>query len=652
MRTMLGRRVVAMVTVGLLGIGCRPELPPAAPRELPVPDGKRALLGDRPLSPRLASYELRVALDVPSHTVSGRAVLTWRHAGRDPVEEIPLHLYMNAFRGPRTPFMSAMESARSEWRSSGEDGWGGIEVTSIVDRSAGREGGAELRPGARAGEDDTILLVPLGRAVAPGETLVLEMSFTTRLPRIIARTGWVDDFIMVGQWFPKIGVLSVDPDVDSGAQRWHASVFHATSEFFADFGTYDVELTVPDTHVVAATGVLVDARPAAAGTRTLVYRAEDVHDFAWMADPHMKIARGTARTAAGEIELRVYHRPGHEAYAPRHLEAARRTIETWSRLLVPYPWPVMSVIDPPWNAMIGAGGMEYPTLVTAGGAIDLRGVFLAEEVTVHEITHNWFQGIVASNEVEEPFLDEGLTQYMTGIIMDDLFGPERSVLDTFFLRLGYFDTVRLQLDAAELASPAASASYAMAPGEYGPATYYKTAQTLATLEGMVGRERLLAALGLYARRHAFGHPTRADLLAALRDGLGEDFGWFLEPALLGSGAIDVRVGKVVSRRDDAGVWDNRVAVERLGPIPARVDVLVRFDDGSEHVEVWEARAPHHTFVLPKQAGIAEVVLDPHGKLVLERDVRDNRHGDKGGGRLRAAARAGFWVQTLGGLVGL
>src|SRR5262249_4542177 len=189
------------------------------------------------------------------------------------------------------------------------------------------------------------------------------------VPEVFARTGYKGEFHMVAQWFPKIGVRVGPP----GAERWECQPFHINNEFFADFGTYDVALTVPSTHTVAATGVLTNAVDAGGGMRTLTYHAEDVHDFAWMADPYMEVMPGQAKLAEeGTVEVRVYYRPEQRDFARRHLEAATGAIEKFSAMFVPYPWPILSVIDPPVDAASGAGGMEYPTLVTTGAAWPLR----------------------------------------------------------------------------------------------------------------------------------------------------------------------------------------------------------------------------------------------------------------------------------------
>ncbi len=319
------------------------------------------------------------------------------------------------------------------------------------------------------------------------------------------------------------------------------------SEFFADFGNYDVTLTVPDTHVVAATGMLVKARDNADATRTLTYRAEAVHDFAWMADPFMQTISGLARTSTGDVEVRVYFRPEQAEFAERHLAAGIGAIEQFSKMFVPYPWTRMSIIDPPPGAD-GAGGMEYPTLVTTGGdsVFMPEGFYLPEFVTIHEVGHNWFQGLLASNEVDEAWLDEGMNQYADGLVMNALYGEEAGLIDWGGLYASYYAFGQaITRGPGEVPDPIAQRSYQFVDfAAYGTATYYKTASAMRTLEKTVGSERFLAALRAYAEKHAFTHPSEADLVAALESKLGEDLDWLLGPAMHQAGAsADLRVRK-------------------------------------------------------------------------------------------------------------
>ena len=316
-------------------------------------------------------------------------------------------------------------------------------------------------------------------------TIEITFKFTAQLPEVFARTGYKGEFHLVGQWFPKIGVRVGPP----GAERWECQPLHVHTEFFADFGTYDVSLTVPSTYVVAATGVLVAAIEAPGGTRTLTYRAEDVHDFAWMADPYMEVmsgpGEGRGRHGRGP---RLSPARAAATFARRHLAAGIGAIERFSAWFVPYPWPIMSIVDPPVDAMLGAGGMEYPTLVTtAGDTVFARpGLRLPEYVTVHEVGHNWFQGILASNEAIEAWLDEGVNEWADAKVMSELYGAraQRHRLDGLAGRGRRAPARGRDRSVRRCPSPIATAAYAFVDCERvrrrRPTT--TTARALATLE--------------------------------------------------------------------------------------------------------------------------------------------------------------------------
>jgi hypothetical protein len=609
-------------------------------KPLPEPDIIAARHAAEPQSPRIANYRIDAVFDAETMAIDATSELTWRNAGASPVESLPLHLYMNAFKSEDTVFMrESLGQHRRAKANFDRAGW--IDVASIsIDH------GPNLRERATfpAG-DETVLTVPLDRALASGESVTVKMEFHVQLPQVFARTGYKGAFAMVGQWFPKIGVRTGP----AGGERWHCEPFHVQSEFFADFGVYDVSLTVPETYVIAATGVLTGVEDLGNGRRTLRYHAEDVHDFAWMADPYMEVLAGTATTAAGPVEVLVYHRPEQRAFAERHLRAGIGSIEVYSEMLVPYPWTRMTIITPPPNAADGAGGMEYPTLVTTAGdfAFAFDGVLLPETVTIHEVGHNWFQGIVASNEVDEAWLDEGVNEYLNGVVLERIYGtPNQLAWDGWS---GDYYRMRQAL-LHWPATPIATASYAFPTMlEYGSATYSKTALALRTLENLVGRERFLAALGAFARTWAFRHPTGADFFAALEQHLGEDLDWFVTPAFYGAGATDFRVENVACHRERC-----EVLVANRGAVRVPVDIDVRFDDGHIETAHWDGAEPWRELVFERDAEVTAVDIDPDHRIVLDETPWANawrRANDRGPSR-RAGARAQSWTQTLMQVTGL
>ena len=178
-------------------------------------------------------------------------------------------------------------------------------------------------------------------------------TFGAQLGRVFARTGYTGDFFMVGQWFPKLGVW------ENG--DWNAYPFHANAEFYADFGTYDVTITLPAEHITGGTGLPVSRVINDDDTQTIHYHAEDVIDFAWAASPSFREA---TRQVEG-VEILYLYLPEHDWSVERALDAAEAAVSHYSRWYGPYPYARLSIVDVPDDRQ-GAGGMEYPTLVTAG----------------------------------------------------------------------------------------------------------------------------------------------------------------------------------------------------------------------------------------------------------------------------------------------
>jgi hypothetical protein len=660
-----------VLAAGLVVAGCSGDLGAPRVHHAPQPDSVAAVRGG-PRSPRLANYRIDARLDNARHRIQATETLTWTNAGTTPVDVLPFHLYLNAFKNESSLLM---QESRGQLRSAhaSDNGWGWIEVTSM------RVAGAERRAQAHyVGPDETVLELPLETPVAPGQSIEVEITFTSQLPEVFARTGWKGSFTMVGQWFPKIGVRQGLP----GAESWVCAPMHGNSEFFADFGVYDVSLTVPSTLVVAASGILVSATDQPDNMRTLVYRAEDVHDFAWMTDPHMEVISGTAHVEGGDVEVRVYHRPAQRGFARRHLSAGIKAIEHLSSQFVPYPWPIMSIVDPPPDAASGAGGMEYPTLVTTTGdhAVIRPGMRVPEMVTIHELAHNWFQGLMASNEVEEAWMDEGLADWATASVMAAIYGERASAIDWdgWTAELLHIERA-VDGHIADNPSPVATESWRFADFDaYAQATYLKTSFALRTLENMVGRDAFAAAMKAYTRDWAFHHPTGADLFAVLNRELGRDLSWFLQPAFYGTGVAELSVRssdcrakhaargvfgagdtrKTVTSSDapDSKAWECEVVVVNTGTVPVPVDVEMRFADGTRQREVWEDHGTTwwHRFRFERSSELTEVELDPDGKILLTDHVLDDhvRRIPDSRAAMRAGARAGFWAQTLMQVVGL
>jgi hypothetical protein len=508
--------------------------------------------------------------------------------------------------------------------------------------------------------------VLLPRSVEPAETLSVSIDFVSRLPRVSARTGYKGDFFFVAQWFPKIGVLE--------ERGWNCHQFHATSEFFADFGDYDVSIDVPSRYrgKVGATGERVEERNAAGDRVVYRFRQQSVHDFAWTADPSYRVLRDRFREPGiADVELTLLLQPEHGRQASRHFEAVKAALAGYGRVLGPYPYRTLTLVDPPWGAR-GAGGMEYPTLITCGTWLAApRSVQSPESVTIHEFGHQYFYGLLASNEFEEPFLDEGFNTYMTARVLQARYGPNRPVLSVFGYRVPLGLEMHHPVDGNRRYFAVATEDLLAIPAwkfrnreVYGAHVYSKTALMLATLERLIGTARMDRALRLYADRWRFRHPTSADWIRSLNDSTGEDWTWFFQ-RVFSSGTVDYGIEEATTAPSQAprgrfdeekppqnlarpAGYDSLVTVRRLGEVALPVEILLRFEGNRTWRGAWDGEARWKRLRIERGPRLIEATVDPDAKLLLDTDRTNNGLRPEADTRAasRWTARAVFWVQNL------
>jgi len=271
--------------------------------------------------------------------------------------------------------------------------------------------------------------------------------------------------------------------------------------------------------------------------------------------------------------------------------------------------------------------MEYPGLITTGGLWfePYLGSHAIEAVTVHELLHQWFYGLLASNESEAPFLDEGLTSYAEIGVMEALFGAGSA-----------FSGVGLKVSLAAL-HRANAASYAGDENIGQPArqftgfqalgglVYSRSATILLTLERTWGKAKLAAALRSYTARFRFGHPTPTDFVASIEQTLGANAGQFLRTALFERGFIDLRVESITSRRKPAtqGQWLGRAVVIRRGNLKLPFDVALHFENGRSERRHFEGAADSLVIDYQGASELSSVELDPDLKIPLDQDLFNN-----------------------------
>lgn len=481
-------------------------------------------------------YELDAVVDTTGHRVQGHLRLRFRNTSERPIDALLFHLYPNAFAHADTVFMREGGSS-IRGRRLGRPGHlridtlrvDGVALTDAIDD--------ELVP-----NDHTQARVPLPDPLLPGHTAVIEATFETQLPEIVARMGFAGSFHLLGQWFPKLAKLESDG-------RFAGFPYHGLGEFYADFADYRVHLDVPTNTESACGGQRLSSAAGDPGRRIERYRLSPAHDIACV------VYGGGVRTLLrfGAVAVEVIAPPGYERAVARQLAVVRDGLSFFGQHYGPYPYADLRVVIPPRVAH-GASGMEYPGLIVTGGpwwSISLGSCDpLHDIITAHELAHQWFYGLIASDEVRHPFLDEGLTEWSTWALLQARHARDGAE-DSWLAPASWLEA----LGAFALSSPTPSAmleAHAYRPRELGRAVYLRSALALQRLADRHGQAQVLAALGRYARAHRFQHARPEDLFASLDAALGPgEARTFLEARLTGAVTSSLADGRPAPGTDTA-----------------------------------------------------------------------------------------------------
>lgn len=617
----LVRPWIAGLVLALAGVTLSAQTPAT------VPDAR---------SPRNANYTLTATLDPATHTITGRGQIRWRNITTHPTSELQFHLYWNAWRDDRSTFIRESRLGRPSSAGRPAEDRGRIDLTALSLGGADLLGGAAfIAPDDGNPDDRTVLRVPLAAPVAPGDEITLDLAWTSVAPRTYSRTGRIGHYYFIAQWFPKLGVLE-----DAG---WNCHQFHVNTEFFSDFGVYDVTLHVPPGWTVGATGTsdTIGATGALGDGRRFVQA--DVHDFAWTTSPDF-VERVATFDEPGlpKVSMRLLLQPEHVTteQVDRHFEATRIALRNYGRWYGPYPYAQITIVDPVtiFNGAAqggGTGGMEYPTLFTAGTRWRApMGGDQPTSVTIHEAGHQFWYGIVATNEFEHAWMDEGFNTFSTARAIATEFPQPFGTVERYFGGLMpwvYADarwTREITGDRLDAYRPMASfdaqstPTWRYWPGASSAITYNKTALWLNTLERMLGWDTTRQILATHFARGAFRHPAPAEFFAIANEVSGRDLGWFFDAVHRSNAVFDYAVEQVTPARSGDG-YDNLVAVRRLGNGVFPVDVKTTFADGTSVVEHWDGAATWKAFDYRRPAPVTTVEVDPGRILLLDINRTNN-----------------------------
>ena len=576
-----------------------------APLDLPTPNQYRSASG-RPgpaYWQQRADYDIDVRLDPANHRVSGTETVTYTNNSPQALDFLWLHLEQNLFAPDSRG--AALTPAGSRWRGSFPEGGFTLDRVEIV------HDGKTYTPAYLV--DDTRMRIDLQAPLADnGGTLELEIDWSfvvpeygaDRMGRLGVEGGTVYE---LAQWYPRMVVFD---DVNG----WNPLPYLGQGEFYLEFGTFEVDITVPTAYTVVATGELQNpeevwtaeqqrrlaearesedrvyiiapdelatAHPQKSMTTTWRFRAENVRDFAWAASNRFILDAAGAETAAGGVLVMSAYPPegvSDDASEPGWEEATRfgrAAILNNSRWL-PYPYPVAL------NVAGVVGGMEYPMLHFS--SVDARGMSLWGVID-HELAHNWFPMIVASDERRHAWMDEGFASFLNAISGPVFYNenPDPTIagygegeqVRMYRLTRSPYVAGRMQ-EAAMQDQPIITPADQLRRPSLGFLAYRKPAKGLFILrDAVLGPERFDEAFMAYIERWAYKHPQPADFFRTIEDVAGEDLDWFWRGWFMTTETLDQSIADITPSGDGSVV-----TIENRGGLVMPAPLEVTYADGS------------------------------------------------------------------------
>ncbi len=504
-------------------------------------------------------HVIDVRLDDRGHLLRGTATFTYHNNSPTALDTLRVHLWPNAYAGRHTALCRQQDAAGDlELHFARAEDRGGIDSLAFTAH------GQALHWGHHPEHPD-IAWIALGTALPPGKTVTIATPFRVKVPDgRFSRMGHTGQAYYITQWYPKPAVFDHD--------GWHAMPYLDQGEFFAEFGSYDVRITLPANYVVGATGLLQDAGerqwmdslaalpappptdrkgadrfpPSDSAWKTLHFVQDSVHDFAWCADKRFLVRKGSValERSGRTITTWALFTPRNATLWANATDHIAQALDHYSRIVGDYPYAACTAVD---GTISAGGGMEYPMFTIIGTMGDPVSL---DNVIAHEVGHNWFQGVLASNERDHPWMDEGMNSYLElrymrahhprggtafGVpgaarLLRHLHDPHRAESE-----LGYRFNARRDLDQA----PDLPSTH-FTPMNYGTMVYMKTALVMDQVEAFLGTAVMDSCLQAYYRTWAFHHPAPDDLRRVFEQVSGRDLGWAFD-GLLGSRAkVDVK----------------------------------------------------------------------------------------------------------------
>jgi hypothetical protein len=481
-------------------------------------------------------YSIDVTLNDNEKTLTGNETIVYKNNSPSRLDFIWFHLYPNAYKDKTTALFQQL--IKDPDRKENLKQFTGGSISNLAFTVDGKSVIIEPHPNKQY--VDVVKLI-LPQPLQPGDSIVIATPFVVQLPAYFSRSGYEDNQYMVCQWYPKPAVFDRD--------GWHEMPYLDRGEFYSEYASYKVNITLPSAYVVGATGVLQTTEesnaykavghynyyhqnnpklyecPFEKGDKILTYEADSVPDFAWFAKENFIIQYDTIQVTPDKtIDAFTYYLSGRNTNWANSLDYLKDAVRHYNNWIGIYDYPIVQAVEGPKNH--NSGGMEYPTitLITEPGA----GPEALDIVIAHEVGHNWFMSMIGTNERSHAWMDEGLNtyfefryeaeKYKSNQILGALITEDIKKLNTEDFQFVVYKAL-LQLPI----QPALETSSEQFKNnrEYSLTAYIKAANWMYLLEASIGKDKVDKSFQSYFNEWKFKHPQPADMESAFEHAIGK-----------------------------------------------------------------------------------------------------------------------------------
>jgi len=630
---------------------------------------------NKALSSRPTHYQINVELNDSNKMIQSTQTIRYINQSSVEINDLRFYMYLNAFKHSNSSFLKGTSAIFGQsFANKPIDEWGWIDVQKI--RSTNRGAVSDLSPTLKYispddnnPDDQTVLQVFLDKPLLPNDTIELQLDWSAKMPKTIARSGYSKEFYLFCHWFPQLGVFEKN---NAGDWAWNCHQFFRSTEFYADFGVYDVNITTDKKFKMVGSGCLINESANDDHKVTRTYHAEDVIDFTWAINTGCKITVDRWQ----DVQINLVLPDDYLNQRDRFIYILKFALDYLHQHVGSYPYPSISVVCPPFHAL-QSGLMEYPTLITTGSFYGMPlGIRTVESLLVHEFVHQYFMGMVASNEKEEPWLDEGFATYFEDRIIDAAFGEKKSLIDYFGIRLDNQELSRLEYTRMKnhregiVARPA----WLFTESNRKSLIYSKTATTLHTLEHFIGEIKMDRFIKNYFEQWKFKHPRGHDLMAVLKSSLDQEVDSslanqmysFFQQSIYQAHVLDYAVTQISNEAilEPFGLLDqkldqtnkqiqkntirSKVTIERLGDWIFPVEIQINFEDGTSKKINWSGIEGMNVLEFTGNTKVISAQIDPDQKNLLDININNNSLSIKNDPVTlwKFTIKFMFWIQNL------